>query len=383
MGKRVVIAAVVCSGVLGADRAAFGEETKMGALIKYPHAGIALAVPEGYYQQAPRHHSEILRAAQVEKNVPVRSIVLLARPVRDTETAEMVVDGIATELRKNLAFRHLRERTISEKMAVAETKGVSRLLSYTFQGHKYVAGLVCFVREIESPKIRIGYILNVEVSTSYLSDLVKILDAVAKSVKLIELRQAAKLPVEQLGPRVTFPQYGFTIQAPHGWFAMPTREGLLMGLGDFVFNQPIPVLYIIVQDKLPLLTTAREYARKALEQDRQEAEKRKMIMEGVSEGPAKLGGLEGYQLILYHGPAEQQEEQKNPPVTVVFRVVCQPSEKDQTSRSYFTRLVYFGKDAEAADAMLEKIVGSFEFVAPDAAPTPTTTPATSPSKKKE
>ena len=381
MRKRIVIATLAMLAGLGATsgvRAA--EDIKMGELIEYPHAGIALAVPQEFKFYAPTNPSQIVQAMETEKDTPVRSVVLSAFAAAPGDTAELVAEKISRDLSNDLSFSDLNELNRTT-MPIAGVTGQARLLSYTFRGHKYFAAQLCFVRDLTSPKICMAYVLNVEVQATHQHQLTAIFGAVANLIKPIALQQAATLPVEKLGQPMEDARYGYSVRLPHGWFLTPLKQGIFLAQGDFVLGKPIPAVQIVVQE-VPPLTTGREYAQKYVEMERQDAQNTQLAVKTVSEGVKQLAGLEGYQIVLAESlanPAPGQEGTK--PVTVVLRAACQSVDQNR-SKCFGMRLVHYGADPKAAEAMMDKITSGYVLLAPATATGPATAPSAPPGDPK-
>jgi hypothetical protein len=248
-----------------------GGEIKMAPSVDYPHAGIALAVPEVFEYRSPANLTDVMQAVQTENDRPGKMISVSAIPVEAQETADSMGQRIVADLRKNLSFRHLSEL---HKMPwpIAGQPGTARLLSYSFQGHDYVAIQVCFLRDIDSPKLRIAYLLSVEVAKSYQPQLTALLRQVSNSIRMTPVRQTSSLPVEQLDKPLEDKRLGYSLRPPRGWFVRPVQDGLVMGMADYVLNLPAPTLRASVQGGLPLLTSSNECAQKLAMMEKELAE---------------------------------------------------------------------------------------------------------------
>ena len=88
----------------------FGDGAiQMGKVFEFPHAGVALGVPEGFEPQNVGEPFDVMRAGLLKGAKSVQAVTLSAFPVAEKVTAAGFADAMTAELRKNLAIRHAKE----------------------------------------------------------------------------------------------------------------------------------------------------------------------------------------------------------------------------------------------------------------------------------
>ena len=343
---------------------------------EFPHAGIALSVPAGFADRAPSSPSDVMQAVLTEGDRPVKSISLAAIPIGPQDNADTVGEKIVADLRKNLSFRHISElRRLP--WPIAGQSGAARLLTYSFQGNDYVAIQICFIRDIESPKLRMAHLLNAEVAVSYRPQLFDIVRQVSDSIRLMPLKPASLLPVGPPGDPLPDNRLGYSFRPPVGWFVRPVQDGMVMGLADYVLGRPSPVLQIIVQ-QAPMLTTANECVQKLAMYEKGFAEKNGLTVELGEQSQAAMVGQEAQQLALFEADPNSAPGQAPEAVTVTFRALCVPGQAGEAAHIYALRLTTPGKDAQAAAGMMDKLAAGFAMLQPSSEPAATAPGQTQP-----
>ncbi len=385
MGRRIAVVMAGLVAALGVVRSGLSDETKMYPPEEFPHAGVSVEIPVGFTAQLQQDLGEILRASQTENKRMVRSIVLMGLPVGPQDTPDTIAKNIIANVRGDLAFTHVMEKVLPSQMPMGGTKGPTRMLNYTFRGHKYLAAQIVIIREMEDPKLRLAYVLNIEVATSHRQGLVQLLGEMTKGIKMIPLRRPATLPVERFGQLVQSRERGFSISVPHGWHANMAKEGLMMGQVDYVLGRMTPVMRVIVEDVGPV-TTARERADQLLKAEMDYAQKGGAPMNVISVDTAKLDDTVGHQMLATQTIPPRGEKEGTPQV-VIWRLVCRDNEDKKTRMSYLLRLTCNGDDTKAGEEIMEKLAGEFRFVSASQPATlpaaqPETAPAPAPAEKK-
>jgi len=384
---------------------AAGAAVEMAAPVEYPHAGLTLAVPEGFEFLQPLEPADIVRAVAMENKVPVQSVHLLALPVAEDVTAETFARGRMAQLRQDLAVRHL-EVLKETTMPVAGIAGRAQRLKYTYRGQPTEAASVCFVREVSYPAVRICYLLTVECVAERAETLLPILGEVVKSIKLTVQRRTEELPAGQFGPPVRDLARGYSIRPPLRWFLVRTANGLaaaqadLSGSGPEVGGLPLPQMRVITQQVAADATgesCAQDYVKRAIVAA--SAPEGDLRAELLRHGPTTLAGRKGWQFLVRQAP--KAEAQTRPAATtmpaatrpaatrpaearpqamiIAQRTICVPCDEGQR-KSYSLVLLYPGAADEAAEKMLGQLAEGFDLCPVPRGPA--TQPMTAPSPAK-
>ena len=343
---------------------AFGDGAlRMGKVLEFPHAGVALAAPEGFEPQNVGEPFDVLRAALLKGSKSVQAVTLSAFPVAEKVTAAGFADAMAAELRKNLAIRHAKE-TPRVPVRVAGIEGVGSRLSYTFRGTKTAAARVYFIRRIKSPQVRICYVLTVESTAERKSDLLPILDATIKSLKLTTVRRPRAVGVSKLGRPFKDHRHGYMIRPPLGWYITTIPAGVVLAQADYLGGSlaaPSIQVQVSVRNVLDH-ATSKGQATKCIET----ALKASAGYKVVSQGQGKLAGLPGYRFVLRGEPAAKGQTQPKgkpePPVTILQRTACVAGAAGRPAKSYNVVLVCQGARIKELEGMMEKIASGFELL---------------------
>ena len=231
---------------------------------------------------------------------------------------------------------------------------------------------------MDKQKIRLAYVLNVEVVVERRADLIQLLRRQTENIRFVELRRAATLPVERLGEAVVRSDLGFSVRVPHGWSIRYTKDGLILQQMDYLLRQPIPVVQIAVLDQSPL-TTSREVAETYSAVEKENATKQGLEVEVAKAGEEKtIDGEQAYQFIMHERVGIPQPGMDTTPLTVTLRAAVRLIKEGKAAKAYLVRGVHYGKDPVAANAVVEKIVSGFKFVPFEEPATATAPAATAP-----
>jgi hypothetical protein len=361
----------------------------MGEAVEFPHAGIALAVPQGHQMQTVSDSIDVMRAEAFQDNQPVQAVTLSAEPVAQVApTAEMLADARIASQANSLTIRNLQVLNTAT-MKVADLDGAARLLSYTLRGEETVAATLYFVRELAQPKMRMCYILTVVAPASRKSDVLPTLGEVVKTVRLIAMRHPAELPVNQLGPAMRDPQGRCSIRLPLGWYAPPGPGGLSMAQTDYLLGGPPTVSAHVVVEAVDA-ASVQQRMDQCVEAARKAAADRNLQRRLLSRKNAELAGREACQIVFQQSPntqpasapqtsqaaesATQPGAVATPPsVVIVQRSLCLPGAEGKKAENFSLVLVAQGAAPEASEAMMDKIAEGFQLLGPAS----TTAPATS------
>jgi len=276
--------------------------------MEYPHAGIAVAVPEGFEMQRCTDPRDILTALRVQDTDPVQSVHLSGLVLDTKLSAKEFATERIDQLRKNLSVRNL-ELLRETSMPVAGVDGAAQRLRYTYRGEATEAASLAFVRP-DSP--RICYLLSVECSSERADALLPVLGAVVKSISLIAVRRPTEIGIGKLGPAITDSRSAFRFAAPIGWFARQTNGQLVVGQMDYrrsdasTASLPFPHMRIVVRNVDPgtdSKTSSEQSYREGLQKIEQQSPQTEVKL--VSKGPAKLADRPAYDHVLGLFPRSQ------------------------------------------------------------------------------
>lgn len=404
-----VVSAAIAACAAAACAQSPGRAAKPRPL-EYPHAGIALAVPRGFAPCPAAGAYDIMRAVRKQNERAVQGVTLSAYCVAEKVTADLVADDMLQRLKDDLAFRRVRllKKT---PMTVAGIRAAGRKIRYTLRGEETIAARVYFIRALPGTRVRICYVLTVEAVAEKDGDLLRVLGETIKTVTLTSPRHPAAIPVERLGEPVKDYKRGYGVRPPAGWFATVTPLGVRMGQVDYLLGgQLMPTVDVMV-GAVPPARTAEACAKEAMQLAIGAAVESGLTATVLSQGPAKLGVVAGYQFVLRQAvrpkpamaPADKNAQAQPPvppvPVLIVQRTICarpparprpasrpghpgapgpatQPTTKPTRRFSYSLVLITQGVKPAAAAAMMDKIAPGFELFCPDEPlPAPATAPA--------
>lgn len=383
MRRGTIIAALAAMGGMVLTGGASAETIVMQKSVAHPHAGVLLAVPEGFSYQNLIEPYDVMRAVLTKRGKGLQAVALSAHPVAQDTTAEMYVKEMMEGLKETLAIRQLKVLKTVE-MPVAGLTGVAQKITYTFRGVKTLAAQVYFVRDVASPKglkLRICYVLTVESDTESEATLLPVLGEVIKTVKLVALRHPFEVPVTELAEPIEDKERGYSIRPPRGWTAGAASAGVVLSQTDYLLGGiPMPTVRVLVGD-VPAGLTDRDRAAECIKMARKVATERHLAAKVLSEGQAKLGGVDGYQFVLAQSPEtrpipEPGGEKAPERVIIIHRLACLPAVGGHQAGGYSLVLVCQGGDVKALEAIIEKISGGFRFLRPTSQPTTSTAPTT-------
>jgi hypothetical protein len=279
----------------------------MGEPISLPHAGIKLAVPEGYVRQPLRQRFEALRSAWVVDETVRQAATLLAYPVKFDITAEQFADGMVADMEDEMAFRNV-EVIKATPMRIAGIDGYAKLISYSHRGRDSIAAAAFIVRSMPDSDVAICYQLLVEALAEYRQDVLPTLGEIIKTMSLRPVESPIRLGIGSLGRPVRLERPGCSLRQPVGWFAvaMPSVQLLELGQVDFTRNGVMsPVARLKVADAPPG-SQSMTCAKRSLAEAQQLAKDVGDRSELVHEGLASLGTHESYEFVLLCMPDESR-----------------------------------------------------------------------------
>jgi hypothetical protein len=278
----------------------------MKSVVEYPWAGISLAIPTGFETQTLYEEYQIVVATRIEGKQATQSISLSAFPVDGQVTAKKFSQVTLEGLKTSLATRRLKvlkETTVR----IAGLDGAARSMTYSHRGVETAAVGVCFIREVkppadrqdntsgaEAPKIRIAYLMTMEVAVKYKDALLRSFDAVVKTVKLTDIHHPIDVTRKFRGPFVKDYRRGYGIRLPIGWVGIKGELGVSLGQTDYLLGGITSPLVQVVSLTVSADTDAKQCGQKAIDFER----KHGMKIEILSESPIKLAGRDGYQYVV-------------------------------------------------------------------------------------
>jgi hypothetical protein len=324
-----------------------------------------LAVPKGFAFTGTGSSRLVATAVLTEGGKPVQSVTLAVRPEEAESTAAALADHVRQETAEALNVRNL---TVVKDwpLTVAGTAGVARRVTYVSRGEKMTATMACFVRLLEDGKSAIGYVLTVSSVAEKEGTLGAVYEAVAGSIVLTPIRRPTELPIETLAEAIASPSGQYSLRRPHGWYAVGVGGSVTVAQADCLLDAETVRAWVVVHP-VAKGTSARQQAQGLM--GMKVPRVRRTV---VSQGPAAMGGREGYQFTVKLSPdapaassrpATAPAEAAVSPL-VVQRILCLPGPDGKAERCYSLFLFYQGPDVQAAQAMMDKIAEGFSLTAP-------------------
>jgi len=370
---RTVRCAVLLACLATVPQAGRAEEPRMAPTLAFPHAGLSAALPEGFEPVADGDPYLLVRAVRpAEGGQAGLAISLSAYPVGENVTTDNYADAMAEQLAQSLAVRDLK---VLKRMPlpVAGVTGSAARMSYVFRGVETLAARVYFIRESKNGKPRVCYVLTVEAAPEQEKALLPTLAAVIQTVSFAGMQDPAELVPGALGPALADPKRGYSIRVPQGWFAALGPAGAALGQANYLRGAEPTVTLSVVTAEVPPDAAPGALCEANLEQARAEAAKRKLRVELVSAGEAKLAGRDARQFVLRQSQSapSTQKAEPDPPVVIAQRTCCAAA-AGGGARAYSLVLICQGADAAKAAAILDAVAAGFAIL-----PLPETVPAPS------
>ena len=383
----VLTAAVVMAALWTSGSVALGAEDKMSPVVNYPHAGVSIAVPEGFTTHVVPDSSVVMRAGLVIGRQPAQAVTLSAFCVGPKTTASEFADYSEKVLKSKLSVRKF-QALKSVSIKVAGLTGVARLLKYTYDGGPTTAARVFFVRELKGEGVNLCYSLIVEVSAKYEKNLLPTLDKVIKSVKLTTLKSPASIPTRLSERKLNDYRGGFSVRLPEGWYGQSVNGGASLGQKNYLIGGADSPQITILSSPLKPDDSLQSVAKRAVSIPLGATTQPDSIVELLSQGPAKVGDRDAYQYVFKSTyevaiatqpastskPSDKGKAVKVGKVDAV-RVVCRGDSSGKLVRAYLFTLSCQDSEAKLVTPWLDALGKGFEYLPlPDA-------PAKSPTSK--
>ena len=385
MRARILMAILLLSSVLAAFRADAADPARPGGPLEYPHAGIALAIPEEFSCRTLRDPLEVLRAVRPGEGRTVLTLSLAAFPVDAKVTAEAFADAMLAELRRTRSVSDLKILG-KAPLNVAGISGTARRIGYTAQAGKTVTVRAYFLRESKKPALRICYMLSVEAVGQHQAELQSIFGEVVESVRLPGLQHPSSETTGALGPMRKYEEHGFGIRLPIAWHvaAEGARHRAIAVWGGKVLLLETPaaigqVDYLlggrtgprasVVVASIPEGVSPRVFAEQTVKAAASLTPGSKLL----AEGPATMGGLHGHQRAVQLADKDDRPLPA-PPLAdglkpyLVVRSVCVPEGRTGRGRGYSLLLRCLAADSKSAAALMDRLADGFELLTVAAVP---------------
>ncbi len=360
---------ILVRGIAAADQAKSDKLPEMDQPVEYPCAGIRLALPKGFEPRPLDRMRQVLKASKTIDGDPM-TIVLALQPVAQNVTARGLWEWAMEFWRTSPAISDLRlveERNVS----IANMPAVGRLFTYSSRGVDAAVLGLCFIREVDRPglakdaePIRIGYGLVIMTTGKQMTSMIPVINGVARSAELTSIRRPIDTPLELTSATVRDLEGRYALKIPNGWSSGHDEMGVVMGRMDYLLaGVASPAVRVVALD-VPESMSAKACGESAIDHaTKQQGNKVKIL----SQGPAKMGGVEGYQFVVEKRvPLATAENSKaseaefSQPFIEVGRIVGVPG---RSGRQNFFAVVLTCHDckAEQAETIMEKLAAEFVF----------------------
>lgn len=370
MTKQIVAAAALSLASLASAQPA--AQPAMQTAVDYAHAGITVAMPEGFVPQELTGPFEVARAHAMEDGKAVVAITLSAFPADDKVTAEEFADSKLADLKNDLAVRYL---ALLKKtpMPVAGVTGTVRLVTYTYRGAATAAAQIVFLRASKAGEPRVCYLLTVESASSHQKRMLQVFGAVTKTAAMTALRHPGVAAAAQRPARaVKNAALGAAIQCPDTWYSAVSAIGTEAGQTDFLLGgEPMPSVRLFVTSPPAGAINSEACSRHYLGMVRLAAKQQEQACTVVSEAAATLGKLAAHEFVVRQGPATGSAPAAGAAeagVVIVQRTAF-AVEPDGETKAYVLVLTVREADIKAASQLMATIADSFERIAPTTQPT--------------
>lgn len=355
------------------------DPPKIAREVAFPHAGIAVALPEGFELQMVAEPFEVARAVFTEGGKVREGLTVLALPYRREMTARQYAEQMTREMDKNLVIRNLKVRKRVE-MPVAGTKGIVQLQSYTYRDEETVAASVYFLRPPANGRIGICYVLTVEAGRARQDRLLPLLGPIIRSVRTVDLADPTAIPLGETVGTIEDARLGFSLGVPAGYAAGSAQGSVYMLQTDYLAGATPGIVVQAPVVRVAADQSAEAYAKRCIQDVATAGGEQGVEVEVVSKGPAALAGRAGYQFVLRRRAPSREGGGPGAGDVVVQRSVC--ASRGDGAVSYSLVAICRTDDPEAAEAKLDQIADGYRLLTeapqPPATAPAATTPATAP-----
>lgn len=354
--------AALYEGILRSGQVVAAGAPPMEKAKDYAWAGISVAFPKGF-KPAPLASPNQVAIGIIDngKDVDPHQVSLYAYNLGEGDmTLTGLMDFMMNSIRRSPTIKDMTTEAEAE-VPFQTGEALVRLFRYVSgeaQTKTYM-GWVAFIREPKDKKgPRIAYLLGLATTEKQSDKLLPTLAAIAKTVTMSEAVSPSLATIEMRGDLIQDSQYAFSITQPWGWSGRSTDKGFEMGQMDFTRNNCVsPKVEVIVQT-VPGAQTPKTLIEAAIERKAPQGMTRKVL----SQGPTKLAGQDGYQVV---GTQTPEEGSPGPSSILVCRVTCVDL-PDGHKKMY--AIVVNCRDAQAKDAesLADKIGSGLQILKADA-----------------
>ncbi len=358
------------------------EGIEMGAPVEYPTAGLRFALPVGFANRPLRESSQVALAVRGEGTEAAQSFSAHAFPIGKGVTAKAFLKFVTESIQRKLAIRNL-ELVEEAGVSFHGIEGAAQLATYSHRGTESAAMVVCFVRQASRPSepadsepVYLAHLLVVETPKAQIDSVAPTLAKVLETVSLSELRRPIEMPMQDVGAPIENRSLGFAIRQPDGWIATSDETGLVMGRIDYLLggiaSPEARVLTATVADSW----TSKSFGENAIKLKTEQG----FEMEVLSQGPARLGGKDGYQFVIRKTALSAATEPAPEPGQIkpislpsapkpassyieIGRLICLPAEQDK-KKLYALVLDCYYCEVEQAQEVMDKIASGFVLLKP-------------------
>ncbi|MCD4823943.1 MAG: hypothetical protein K8S55_05005 [Phycisphaerae bacterium] len=315
-------------GVLLAGSLAMADQEKVAPIkmnkpVDFPHAGIRLAMPTGFDRQPLGEEFAVMVAKRIEGMRATQSISLMAFPVSSDQTAEAFSQSLLSNLKGDLAVRHLKVLN-KTKMRIAGLDGLAQSIAYTHRGIETVAVGVCFIRQVKKTPVAgesadakkadsfaIAYLLSMEVAATHKNILFRTFDEIVKTIALTDFRKPIDVIKQFKGPFLKDHRSGCGVRVPPGWVGVVGKTGLSVFQADYLAGGvPSPIIQVVSLE-VPNTAAPEACGKKAIEFERKQG----FTIDILSQGPVTVGKNSFYQFVLRKSVYREAESPAATPAT--------------------------------------------------------------------
>lgn len=353
--------AALYEGILRTGKVVAEGAPAMAKAIDYGWAGIRLAMPTGFKPSPLASPNQVI-SGMIDngQGVDPEDVSLYAYPLGEGDmTLKALMDFMMNSIRSQPSIKDMNTEAEAE-VPFQTGHALVRLFNYSSgeSQKRTFMGWVAFVREpADKTSPRIAYLLGLATTEKRADALLPTLAAIAKTIEMSDVTSPSAATIDVQGSTIQDAQFNFAITQPWGWSGRPTDKGFEMGQMDFARGSSVsPKVDLIVQT-VPAAQTPRTLVEAAIERKAPKGMTRSVI----SQGPAKMAGLEGYEVV---GTQKPDEGTAGFASTIVCRIVC-VDQPDGHRKMY--ALVVNCRDCGPTDAqaLTDRIGATLQILKPE------------------
>ncbi|MBT3199752.1 MAG: hypothetical protein HN350_07530 [Phycisphaerales bacterium] len=359
----VLLALVMCLGVSTAD----GAEDDTPNLVNYPHAGLSMALPEGYVRQVAADPAIVMRSGKMIGRHPAQAVTLSAFCVASKTTVAGFADFSQKALESELSVRKF-QALKNVPIKVAGLAGAARLWKYTYDGIPTTAARVFFIRKLKDDETHLCYVLTIEVGEKFVKTLLPTLGQIIKTIKLTDVQAPESLPTRLSDRKLSDYRGGFSVKLPEDWYGSAVKGGVSMGQKNYLMNGASSPQIAILSTKTKPDASPEAFATQAVSRYLTASTQPSSGVEVVSKGAVKVGDQDAYQYILkltYKVSADKGEKTAKPAKVgkiEAVRVVCRRDDSGKSVRAYLLTLSCLESEVKLVTPWLDAIGKGVEYL---------------------